>query len=61
MPSQSSTKTPGPGAYDNLLNHQMRLDRGYTIGIKLKSGTTMNITDQASMPGPGAYNIEKSD
>jgi hypothetical protein len=39
----------------------MRLDRGYTIGIKLKSGTTMNITDQASMPGPGAYNIEKSD
>ncbi len=51
-------KTPGPGAYNNLLSF-VNQDKGVTISNKFKVGNIINIDEAGKLPGPGAYNVEK--
>lgn len=52
-------KTPGPGAYNNLLSFTNQ-ERGVTIATKLKIGNIINFDEKSKIPGPAAYETEKS-
>ena len=52
-------KIPGPGAYNNLLSFTNQ-ERGVTIATKLKIGNIINFDEKSKIPGPAAYETEKS-
>ena len=47
--------TPGPGAYAGNALSQTFGAKSYSIGLKL--GSTLNVSEAAKIPGPGAYNV----
>jgi hypothetical protein len=48
-----STKTPGPGAYENLISFADKDKKGITISTKFKNGAIIDIDEAARLPGPG--------
>ena len=48
-----ASKTPGPGAYLNLLGASDRDKKGITISQKFKLGSIINIDEASRQPGPG--------
>ncbi len=54
----ATEKTPGPGAYNNLLSF-FNGEKGITISQKLKAGNILNTEEQAKFPGPGSYQVEE--
>jgi len=54
-----ASKTPGPGAYLNLLTAE-RDKKGITISQKFKFGSIINVDEASRQPGPGQYHLDNS-
>jgi Sperm-tail PG-rich repeat len=57
--TNTSEKTPGPGAYNNLLSFT-QMEKGVTIATKLKTGNIINVDEKSKIPGPASYMVEKA-
>ena len=52
--TNTAEKTPGPGAYNNLLSFTSQ-EKGVTIATKLKNGSIINPEEKSKIPGPASY------